>query len=133
MTWRPSWVSVVDLTEQLYLPPDRATVERRAALPGISLALNEFGPDEVPDARPRPLEQLVAWAEHANEHCDQGRYPLVGRDLGTLLTARGRASRILTEGIDELGPSACLRSEDTPRSRRDCVDEQWWFSGGVGG
>ena len=30
------------------------------------------------------------------------------------LTARGRASRVLTAGIDELGPSARLRDEDTP-------------------
>jgi hypothetical protein len=27
---------------------------------------------------------------------------------------RGRTSRVLTTGIDELGPSARLRSEDTP-------------------
>jgi hypothetical protein len=30
-----------------------------------------------------------------------------------LLTGRGRASRVLTAGIDELGPSARLRGEDT--------------------
>lgn len=41
--------SVVDLTGQPYLAPDRATVEGRTALPGISLALNDYGPDEVPD------------------------------------------------------------------------------------
>ncbi|MGH3998460.1 MAG: hypothetical protein ACRDTJ_13465, partial [Pseudonocardiaceae bacterium] len=182
--------SVTDLTGQPYLVPDRATIEGRAALPGISLALNDFGPDDVPDIMPRPLEELVAWADSANEHRDQGRYPLAGRDLGTLLTelqahaltagpadrdraftalvqscivagivankiagnidlaisaakrgydmacrhanpgliglarwswagklilltARGRASRVLTEGIDELGLSARLRSEDT--------------------
>jgi transcriptional regulator with XRE-family HTH domain len=40
--------SVADLTGQPYLAPDRATVEGRAALPGISLALNDYGPDEVP-------------------------------------------------------------------------------------
>ncbi len=182
--------SVTDLTGQPYLAVDRATAEGRAALPGISLALNDFGPDEVPDVTPRPLDELVARADNANEHRDQARFSLAGRDLGTLLTelqahaltagsadqaraftalvqscivaadvanriagnvdlsvtaarrgydmacrygdpgligfarwcwslqlmwlnARGRASRVLTEGIDELGPSARLRGEDT--------------------
>ncbi|MGH3773094.1 MAG: helix-turn-helix domain-containing protein [Pseudonocardiaceae bacterium] len=75
--------SVADLTGQPYLAPDRATLEGRAALPGISLALNDVGPDEVPDVTPRPLDELVAWAERANEHRDQGRHSLAGRDLGT--------------------------------------------------
>jgi transcriptional regulator with XRE-family HTH domain len=78
--------SVVDLTGQPYLAPDRATVEGRTALPGISLALNDYGPDEVPDLTPRPLDELLAWAECANEYRDQGQYWLAGRDLGTLLT-----------------------------------------------
>ncbi|MGH3693529.1 MAG: hypothetical protein ACRDRX_05955, partial [Pseudonocardiaceae bacterium] len=159
-------------------------------LPGISLALNDFGPDEVPDLTPRPLDELLAWAERANEHRDHGRFSLAGRDLGTLitelhahalttgpadrprafaalvvacivagdvanriegnidlsvsaasrgydmavrsgdpgligfarwcwalqliwLTARGRASRVLTTGIDELGGSVRLRGGDT--------------------
>ncbi|MGH3803441.1 MAG: hypothetical protein ACRDTD_25590, partial [Pseudonocardiaceae bacterium] len=182
--------SVADLTGQPYLAPDRATAQGRAALPGISLALNDFGPDDVPDLTPRPLDELVAWANRANEHRDQGRFALAGRDLGTLLTelqahaltagpadraraftalvqscilagdvakalagnidlaisaagrgynlacrhgdpgligfaqwwwslplmwltARGRASRVLSKGIDELGPSVRLRSADT--------------------
>jgi hypothetical protein len=46
--------------------------------PGISLALNDFGPDEVPDVTPRPLDELVAWVDSANEHRDQARFPLVG-------------------------------------------------------
>jgi transcriptional regulator with XRE-family HTH domain len=182
--------SVADLTGQPYLAPDRAITEGREALPGISLALKDFGPDEVPDVTPRPLDELVAWAHSANGHRDQGRFSLAGRDLGTLLIelqayaltvggvdrdraftalvqscvvagdvatrlagngdlavsatgrgydmacrhgdpgliglarwiwairlvefgARGRASRVLTAGIDELGPSARLRDEDT--------------------
>lgn len=182
--------SVGDLTGQPYLAPDRATVEGRAALPGISLALNDYGPDEVPDLTPRPLDELLVWAGRANEHRDHGRFSLAGRDLGTLLaelqahaltagsadqprafkalvlacivagdvanriagnidlsvtaarrgydmacrhgdpaligftrwcwalqliwlTARGRASRVLTAGISELGPSVRLRIEDT--------------------
>jgi transcriptional regulator with XRE-family HTH domain len=78
--------SVADLTGQPYLAPDRATLDGRAALPGISLALNDYGPDEVPDLTPRPLDELLAWAERANEHRDQGQYSLAGRDIGTLLT-----------------------------------------------
>ncbi|MGH3896794.1 MAG: helix-turn-helix domain-containing protein [Pseudonocardiaceae bacterium] len=182
--------SVADLTGQPYATPDRATIEGRAALPGISLALNDFGPDDVPNITPRPLDELVAWTNSVNEHRDQGRFALAGRDLGTLLielqahaltagsadrdraftalvlacivagdvanriagnanlsvsaaergydmacrygdagligfarwcwalqlmwlTARGRASRVLTAGIDELGSSARLSHEDT--------------------
>ncbi|MDQ3152733.1 MAG: helix-turn-helix transcriptional regulator, partial [Actinomycetota bacterium] len=78
--------SVADLTGQPYLALDRATVEGRAALSGISLALNDFGPDDVPDITPRSLDELVAWADSANEHRDQGRFALAGRDLGMLLT-----------------------------------------------
>jgi transcriptional regulator with XRE-family HTH domain len=78
--------SVADLTGQPYLAPDRATLEGRAALPGISLALNDYGPDEVPDLTPRPLDELLAWAERADEHRDQGNFSLPGRDLGMLLT-----------------------------------------------
>jgi transcriptional regulator with XRE-family HTH domain len=78
--------SVVDLTGQPYLAPDRATAEGRAELSGISLAFNDVGPDEVPDVTPRPLAELVAWANSVNEHRDQGRFSLAGRDLGTLLT-----------------------------------------------
>ncbi|MGH3898463.1 MAG: helix-turn-helix domain-containing protein, partial [Pseudonocardiaceae bacterium] len=182
--------SVADLTGQPYPALDRATVVGRAALPGISLALNDYGPDEVPDRTPRPLDELLAGAERANEHRDHGRYSLAGQDLGTLITelqahaltagpadrrrafaalvkvwvvagivankitgdvnlsvsvagrgydmacrhgdpgligftrwswagkltllrARGRASRVLTAGINELGGSVRLRGENT--------------------
>jgi len=75
------------------LPADRATVEGRAAPPGISLALNDFGPDDVPDVKLRSLDELVAWADSANEHRDQARFLLAGRDLGTLLTELQRPTR----------------------------------------
>ncbi|MGH3807400.1 MAG: helix-turn-helix domain-containing protein [Pseudonocardiaceae bacterium] len=77
--------SVADLTGQPYLAPDRATVDGRAALPGISLALNDYGPDEVPDRTPRSLDELLAWVERADGYRDQGNFSLAGRDLGTLL------------------------------------------------
>ncbi|MGH3906721.1 MAG: helix-turn-helix domain-containing protein [Pseudonocardiaceae bacterium] len=182
--------SVADLTGQPYHLPDRAMVGGRVALLGISLALNDFGPDDVPYITPRPLDELVAWANIANEHRDHGRFALAANDLGMLLTelqahamttgsadraraftalvqscilagdvaqvlagnadlaisaarraydmarrygdpgligfarwqwglhlmrltARGRASRVLTAGIDELAPSVSLRGEDT--------------------
>jgi len=78
--------SVADLTGQPYLPRDRDTADALAALPGIRLALNDYGPDDVPDLAPRPLDQLVAWAEAANAHCDQTRFSLAGRDAGAMLT-----------------------------------------------
>ena len=78
--------SVGDLTGQPYVPPDRDTADAMAALPGIRLALGDYGPDDVPDVTPRPLDELVSWAHTANEHRDQARFSLAGRDVGTLLT-----------------------------------------------
>lgn len=78
--------SVADLTAQPYLPPDRDSADAMAAVPGIRLALADFGPDDVPDVAPRPLEQLVQLADTANEHCDQTRFSLAGRDVSSLLT-----------------------------------------------
>ncbi len=78
--------SVTDLTGQPYLPVDRDTAEALSAVPGIQVALHNYGPDDVPDARPRPLDELVAWAQTANDHRDQNRLSLAGRDVGTLIT-----------------------------------------------
>ena len=50
------------------------------------MALHNYGPDDVPDVRPRPLDELVAQAQTANDHRDQSRLSLAGRDLGTLIT-----------------------------------------------
>ncbi|MEU6132994.1 helix-turn-helix transcriptional regulator [Saccharopolyspora sp. NPDC047091] len=78
--------SVADITGQPYPPTDRDTAEAFSAIPGIRLALNEFGPDETPDVRARPLDALVEWAERANAYRDQTRYSLAGQDIGSLLT-----------------------------------------------
>ena len=78
--------SVADLTGQPYLPADRTGAEARAAVPGIRLAVADFGPDDVPDVTPRPLDQLAALADTANEHCGQARYSLAGRDIGAVVT-----------------------------------------------
>ena len=78
--------SVTDLTGQPYLPVDRDTAEALSAVPGIQVALYNYGPDDVPDVRPRSLDELVAWAQTANDHRDQARFSLAGRELGTLIT-----------------------------------------------
>ncbi|MGH3673385.1 MAG: helix-turn-helix domain-containing protein, partial [Pseudonocardiaceae bacterium] len=51
--------SVADLTGQPYLPPDRAAQGAVTALPSIRLALNDFGPMDVPDVTPRPSPVLA--------------------------------------------------------------------------
>ena len=78
--------SVSDLTGQPYLPVDRDTAEALSAVPGIQVALHNYGPDDVPDVRPRSLDELVAWAQTADGHRDQARFSLAGRELGTLIT-----------------------------------------------
>jgi len=64
-----------------------------ATLASIRLALNDFGPDEVPDVTPRPLEVLARLAEEANEHCAQAHYSLARHDIGSLL-AESQASAL---------------------------------------
>ncbi|MGH3906947.1 MAG: helix-turn-helix domain-containing protein [Pseudonocardiaceae bacterium] len=77
--------SVADLTGQPYHLPDRDTKATFAAVPAIQHALHDYGPDDVPDINPRPLEQLAQQADQANEHCAQARYSAAGIDLGALL------------------------------------------------
>lgn len=77
--------SVVDLTGQPYLPPDRDTADALAAVPGIREALHSYGLDDVPDVTPRPLAELTQWATEANEHCTQAHYGLAGREIGAVL------------------------------------------------
>ncbi|MGH3776648.1 MAG: helix-turn-helix domain-containing protein [Pseudonocardiaceae bacterium] len=78
--------SVTDLTGQPYLPVDRDTADALTAVPGIQMVLHNYGPDDVPDVRPRPLDELVAWAQTANAYRNQSRLSLAGRDIGTLIT-----------------------------------------------
>ncbi|MDQ3763711.1 MAG: helix-turn-helix transcriptional regulator [Actinomycetota bacterium] len=85
--------SVADLTGQPYLPADRNAADALAALPTIRGALNDFGPMDVPDLTPRPLEALVTEADKANEHCGQANYALASHDVGTLL-AESQASAL---------------------------------------
>jgi transcriptional regulator with XRE-family HTH domain len=77
--------SVADLTGQPYLPPDRASADALATLPGVSIALHECSLTDVPDVPARPVEQLAALVATANQHVDETRYQVAGHDLGTIL------------------------------------------------
>lgn len=99
--------SVADLTGQPYHLPDRDTDKTFAAVPGIQIALNDYGPDDVPDVSPRPLDELVAWADAANLHCDQTRFSLAGRDIGTLV-AELQVHAATATGIDRERAYAAL-------------------------
>ena len=78
--------SVADLTGQPYLPPDRATADALATLPGIGMTLSDITLDDVPDVPARSIEQLARLVDQANNHCDQTNFALSGRGLGALLT-----------------------------------------------
>ncbi|MGH4012523.1 MAG: helix-turn-helix domain-containing protein [Pseudonocardiaceae bacterium] len=78
--------SVTDLTGEPYQPVDRDTADALAAVPGIQAALHNYCPDDIPDLHPQPLDELVTWAHTANQHRDQSRLSLAGRDIGTLIT-----------------------------------------------
>ncbi len=78
--------SVTDLTGQPYVPVDRDAADALAAVPGIQVALHNYRPDDVPDVRPRPLDELVAGVQAANDHRDQSRLSRADRDMGTLIT-----------------------------------------------
>lgn len=75
--------SVADLTGQPYLAPDRATADVQTVIAEITPLLYE---DIATDRPARPVDQLARWAAEANEHCDEARYALAGRQLDVLLT-----------------------------------------------
>jgi len=78
--------AVADLTGQPYLPPDRATADAMATVPGIELAIYDCTLHDVPDMPARPITELVRLARQANSHCDETRYALAGREVGAVLT-----------------------------------------------
>jgi transcriptional regulator with XRE-family HTH domain len=78
--------SVVDLTGQPYLPPDRASADALATLPAVSVALHECSLSDVPDVAARSVGQLAALVAAANRHVDETRYQLAGQGLGAVLT-----------------------------------------------
>ncbi|HSL09036.1 MAG TPA: helix-turn-helix transcriptional regulator [Pseudonocardiaceae bacterium] len=77
--------SVVDLTGQPYLPPDRTSAEALATLPGIREVVYDIAVDDAPEVQSRPVEQLAVAVRRANEFRDAGHYGPAGRGLGTLL------------------------------------------------
>ncbi|MGH3888474.1 MAG: helix-turn-helix domain-containing protein [Pseudonocardiaceae bacterium] len=94
--------SVTDLTGQPYLPVDRDTADALTGLQSIRVALHDYRPDDVPDVRPRPVDELVALAQTADGHVDQTRFSLAGRELGTLITelqAHALTVRSATPGV----------------------------------
>ena len=78
--------SPIDITGEPYGPPDRASAEALANIPAIALALHDCSLDDVPDTRPRPVDQLVQAVRDANQHRDQTDYVAAGRGLGSVLT-----------------------------------------------
>jgi transcriptional regulator with XRE-family HTH domain len=102
--------SVVDLTGEPYIPADRPSAVALATIPPIQLALLDCDLVDVPDQRPRPLDQLEHGIREADGHRDQTRYEIAGRELGQLLTElqitavtsdepeRSRALTALVEG-----------------------------------
>jgi transcriptional regulator with XRE-family HTH domain len=77
--------SVVDLTGEPYVPVDRANADALATVPGLRLALNDYGVEERPNVEARPVDALLAWLDQASADRDQALYSAAGRDLGTLL------------------------------------------------
>jgi transcriptional regulator with XRE-family HTH domain len=91
--------SVADLTGQPYLPVDRDTADAMAVVPGIRLALADYGPDDIPEVTPRPLSQLVKCADDANRFCDETRFSMAGRDIAALI-AESQAYAATATGAD---------------------------------
>ena len=77
--------SVTDITGSSYAPIDRRAADAENALHDIRSVLNDYAADEVPDIRPRPVNQLAAWADRANESCSQAEYSTIAHDAATAL------------------------------------------------
>ena len=78
--------SVADLTGQPYLPPNRATADAMATVPGIEFAVCDCTLRAVPDIPARPVTELAQLARQANTYSDETRYALAERDLGMVLS-----------------------------------------------
>ncbi|HET9257090.1 MAG TPA: hypothetical protein VFO16_18095, partial [Pseudonocardiaceae bacterium] len=112
--------SVVDLTGQPYLPPDRATADAMTTVPGIELAVYDCTLADVPDIPARPIAELVRLARQANRHCDETRYALAGQGFGAVLselhvhvaTGGGDTQRAALAALVE----ACIAASGTVRA-----------------
>ncbi len=77
--------SVVDLTGQPYLPPDRASADALASLHRLRETIYDTGLNDAPELPARPVDQLAVATRQANEYRDAGQYAPAGHNLGTLL------------------------------------------------
>lgn len=77
--------SVVDLTGQPYLPPDRESALAKTVIAQIERGLNEATLDDVPDLQPRPLDALDDWARSAVELRDTASYRSSGEGIDDVL------------------------------------------------
>jgi transcriptional regulator with XRE-family HTH domain len=77
--------AVADLTGQPYLPPDRDTAEGRRVIARIEQGLNDATIEDVPDLRPRPLDELRARVERAARRRDASQYGLAAEDADQVL------------------------------------------------
>jgi transcriptional regulator with XRE-family HTH domain len=131
--------SVMDLTGQPYLPPDRASAQAKKVIIQIERGLNEATLDDVPDLRPRSLDALGGWVAFAAELRDTARYQPSGEGIDAALIdlqvhvaisdgpARQRAAALLTQaayhafvlattfGYVHLAQQAALRALDAAR------------------
>jgi transcriptional regulator with XRE-family HTH domain len=101
--------SVVDLTGQPYLPPDRESARAKTVIAQIERGLSEATLGDVPDLRPRPLDALDGWARHAMELRDTASYRSSGEGIDVALielqvhlatsdgNERQRAAELLTQ------------------------------------
>ena len=101
--------SVVDLTGQPYLPPDRESALAKVVIAQIERGLNEATLDDVPDLQPRTLDALDEWARSAMELRDTASYRSSGEGIDEALIElqvhlatsdgrqRPRAAELLTQ------------------------------------
>ncbi len=79
--------SVADLTGQPYLPLDRESAHAKRVITQIERGLNEATLDDVPDLRPRPLDELAEWVRTGAELRDTAHYRRSGEDIDAALIA----------------------------------------------
>ncbi|MGH3620806.1 MAG: helix-turn-helix domain-containing protein [Sciscionella sp.] len=97
--------SVADLTGQPYLPPDRVTAEGKRAITRIEQGCNDATLQDVPDLRPRSLDELRRRVERNAGLRDAGQYGIAAED----------ADRVLVELQVHVATS-------TGRERRDAAE-----------
>lgn len=77
--------SPADITGQPYLPPDRESAFARSTIEEIEIGLNDATLTDVPDIRPRSLDELSVLVEANARQRDTADYRQAGTDLARLL------------------------------------------------